>query len=276
MSDNAVDFTKREPPKGPKILVFDIETSPMKLFAWRLGKQVVTIDQVDEDSFMFCWAAQWVGDDHIMCDALPFHEAAYTRSRKDDSRIVRSLWQLFDEADFVTAHNGNGFDVPKVNSRFLMNGMEPPSTYKQIDTLQIARQVFGFSSNKLDFIAQALGVGKKIDNEGWPLWIKCRAGDPEAWENMIEYNKHDVRLLNGVYNAIAPWAKSLPNYGLYVDDDEPMCTHCGSTNLKLDGHHTTTVSKFQAYKCKECGRWLRGRYSVLSLDKKKSLLTNAI
>jgi hypothetical protein len=43
-----------------------------------------------------------------------------------------------DEADIICAHNGDAFDIKKINSRLITNGFKPPSPFKTIDTLKAA------------------------------------------------------------------------------------------------------------------------------------------
>jgi hypothetical protein len=56
---------------------------------------------------------------------------------------------------------------PKIQTRMLLNDLDPPSPYRSIDTLAIAKKEFGFTSNKLAFIAQSLGLGDKLDTGGF-------------------------------------------------------------------------------------------------------------
>ena len=164
--------------KQPKILIFDIETSPMLAYVWGRFKQFVSLDQTVSEWFIISWSAKWLNNPNVMCDVLTSEEA----SNEDDSRITRSMWYLFNEADIVLAHNGSRFDVPRLNSRFLLNGLMPPNPYRQIDTLQVARKEFGFSSNKLDALAGYLGIEHKSDTN-FNLWKRCLAGEQEALED---------------------------------------------------------------------------------------------
>ena len=128
-------------------------------------------------------------------------------------------------------------------------------------------------SNRLAFIAKTLGLGEKLDTGGHLLWTKCLRGDRLAWELMEEYNRQDVILTEQVYEKLAPWSKSHPNFGLYCDDDKPRCTVCGSTNLRRKGFAYTTVGQYQRYRCNVCGKHMRSRKQA---EKRNNLLTNAI
>ena len=111
-----------------------------------------------------------------------------------------------------------------------------------------------------------------METGGHELWTACMHGDPQAWATMLEYNEHDVVLTEEVYLELRGWAGAHPNYGLYTAADEsPCCTVCGSDNLIRKGWHYTSVSAFQRFQCKDCGKKMRGRKNFA---KKDGLLTN--
>lgn len=95
---------------------------------------------------------------------------------------------MLDEADIVITQNGRKFDQKKLNARFILNGFKPPSSYKHIDTLVIARKHFGFTSNKLKYMTDKLCTKyKKLDHSKFPgmeLWRECLKGNSEAWTEM--------------------------------------------------------------------------------------------
>ena len=256
--------------KGVKILIFDIEIAPLEAYVWRRWKQNIYSDQVISDWFILSWSAKWLGDPTILGDVLTSEEAI----NEDDKRVVMSLWDLFDEADIVVAHNGDRFDVPKMNSRFIVHGLNPPSPYKQIDTLRVAQKEFGFSSNKLDELAGHFGVVHK-DETTFDLWKQCKRGDANALKYMFNYNKKDVYILEKVYLRMRPWIKNHPNIGLYLENEVETCGKCGSTNLVKTGTYTyTSVSKFPNLQCMDCGGFVRRRTSEYPKDKRTTLLTN--
>lgn len=254
--------------KTPKILIFDIETAPMIGYIWGLWKQNVHIDQVINDWFVICWSAKWLYSGEVLGDTLTPEEAL----NKDDSRIVTSLWQLFDEADIVVAHNGDRFDIPKMNSRFIINGLMPPSSYKSVDTCLVARKNFGFASNKLDALATYFGFDHKLDTD-FSLWEGCLKGDKESLDYMLEYNKRDVTLLEEVYIKLLPWIKNHPNVANYLNTEIPVCSKCGDDSLvELEGKfYYTQVGKYQLYRCSNCGTIVRGRKNLNRTNKVKAI-----
>lgn len=235
-----------------KILLLDIETAPNLVHVWGLWQQNVSISQIMDASYVMCWAAKWLGEEEIFFDSV--HQSR-------PKRMLHRVHSLIDEADAVIHYNGARFDMPTLNKEFLLHGMPPPSPYKQIDLLNTARGRFRFPSNKLDYIAQALGVGKKHEHAGHRLWVECMAGNDESWEVMETYNKQDVRLLEAVYNVFLPWIKNHPNMNIY-HDTEDTCPTCGGVHLKKRGFSYTITQKYQRYVCKDCGTWSRSRTAI--------------
>ena len=253
----------------PKVLVFDIETAPLIAYVWatQVWNARVPHNFVVSEWFMLTWSAKWLFNDQVMSAKLTKKEAL----AEDDSRITKEIWQLLDEADIVIAHNSRRFDIPNLQTRFLLHKLSPPKPYRQIDTLLIVRKEFGFTHNNLNAIAEVLGLGEKIDTT-IELWKKCRGGDTKALDEMETYNVQDVLLLEEVYLALLPWIKAHPNVGLYLDTDVSVCSSCGSSKLKKYGLYITNASKFQAYKCKKCKSISRSRINCHDKDLKKNLL----
>lgn len=256
---------------SPKILIVDIETSPLRAYVWSRWKQNIYLDQTIAEWFMICWAAKWVGEENVISGKLISAEIL----REDDKRITQDLWVLLDQADIVIAHNGKKFDIPKMNSRFILNNLPPTSPYKQIDTKEVAAKQFGFSSNKLDALATYFGIENKDDTD-FELWVRCLNGEQEAIDYMSKYCDKDVLILERVYIKLRPWIKNHPNVGLYTNANTPICPHCGSSHLE-ENHKDftyTPTNKYKTMRCLDCGAISRVGKSIISKDKKAKLLTS--
>ena len=230
-----------------KILLLDIETAPNTAHVWGLFKQNIALNQIQESSYILCWSAKWLGSHDTLF---------YSIQSASPQWMLLEIWDLLDQADAVVHYNGTKFDIPTLNKEFLLYGFKPPSPYKQIDLLRVARNQFKFPSNKLDYVANALGLGKKTKHIGHELWVKCMENDPEAWKMIEEYNKNDVTLLEKVYGKLLPWIKNHANHSLHSDAPE-VCPNCGGTHYQKRGFYYTLNSKYQRYKCQNCGTWFR-------------------
>ena len=247
----------RQSERMPKILLFDIETSPMKAYIWNLWKTNVHPEQLTSDWFCIAWSAKWLYSGDIMGEVLTPQEI----KQENDYRIMLSLWKLINEADIVITHNGNKFDIPRINARFIIHGFQPTTPYYSIDTCQVARKQFGFTSNKLDCIAGYFNIAHKLETS-FNLWKECLEGDEEALSYMLEYNKMDVKILEEVYLKLRPWIKGHPNIANYIDSD--CCCNCGSVDIREipNDYYYTQVNKYKLYRCRECGAVSRGRKPI--------------
>ena len=256
-----------EPIKLPKIFVFDLENAPSKAAVWRMWDQDINNDQITEEWYMLSWAGKWLFDTEMFSDVLTPEEAVDGR----DGRIMASLWDFIDHADILVGHNINGFDVSKMNTRFVINGIMPPSPYQTIDTLYAARKNFSFSHNKLDYLCEQFGVARKADNGGMKRWIGCCDGNSQDLLDMEAYNRQDITATEELYLAIRPWIKSHPNLALYMDNKSDACYKCGSPDMVWlqDKFYYTGVNKYSVYRCDKCNSVGRSRYTAISKEQKK-------
>ena len=214
-------YHQPEKKQGPKILIFDLETSPELGYVWGRFKQFLAPVQVEQRSYLLTWSAKWLGEKEVMADAINNYRQTETKyGQEDDLEVVTSIWHLLDECDVAVAHNGLRFDFPYLNSRFAYHGLGMPSPYKAVDTCKIAKKYFRFPANSLKELGIYLNIDTpKLDTD-FQLWIDCMHGVRGAWDYMVEYNKFDVKLLEEVYLRIRPYDKSHPNLALYYEGDE--------------------------------------------------------
>lgn len=257
--------------KMPRILLLDIETSPLLAWVWGRWKQNVHLEQTEAESFILSWSAKWLMSAEIMSARLNGEETML----EDDSRILKPLWELINSADVLVGHYLNHFDNPRILSRFIINGFPPPNPYKTIDTKEVCSRQFGFSSNKLDALAGYFGFEKKLPT-GFELWKRCMHGDDTALIELEIYNRHDVELLEEVYLKLRPWIRSHPNVGLYLESDVTVCSACGSKDMQYlpDEYYYTQVSKYPVFRCNSCGAITRGRKTALPKEINKILGTS--
>ena len=230
----------------PKILFIDIETFPSLVHVWRMYEDNA-LDTI-EPPLICCFSAKWYGGTHIT-KALP----DYKSKPNDDSKLVKDLWKLANEADILVAHNGKRFDFGKMNARFVKHGLQPPAPYQKVDTREMAKRAFSFEANSLDYLCQYLGLGKKMYTGGYELWQRCMANDPEAWKLMKKYNENDVVMLERLYFALMPWVSNHPNISLY----RGKCPRCGSEKIQSRGTARTATRSYHRYQCTDCGGWSR-------------------
>ena len=257
-------------PQGPRVLLFDIETAPVKAFVWKLFDENIGLNQVQMDWHILSVSAKWLGD---APSKTLYKDQSRVKDIENDRKLLKWIWKLLDKADIVITQNGRRFDQKKLFARFVLNGMQPPSTFKHIDTFQLAKKHFAFTSNRLEYLSEKLAPNyKKLVTRkfaGFDLWRECLARNPEAWKEMERYNRQDVLALEEVYLKLVPWDDQI-NFSVYYDDEGHVCK-CGSREFKKQGWHYTSAGKYQRYRCKKCGAETRDKKNVFSLEKKASL-----
>lgn len=238
-----------------KVLIIDIETSPLVGYTWGVWNQNVI--EVLEHKRMLCFAAKWVGERKVHF---------YSEHADGTEAMVRAAHELLDEADVVVHYNGQKFDVPHLKREMALIGLRRPSPFVQIDLLLNVRKEFNFDQNRLKDITAAFGLEGKAQHEGFGLWVKCLAGNAAAWKMMRRYNKQDVVATEGLYHRLLRdgWLPGHPSLRLY--DGTPGCPTCGGDHLQRRGYAYTRVSKFLRYQCQDCGHYFRDSRRVSGVD----------
>lgn len=186
----------------PSILYFDIETAltQVDIFSLFIPNKYISWRNIRKKSYVVSWAAAWYGKKEIMSAAVTPKEA----KTGSDKRILQSLWQLMDSADYVVGHNSKQFDTKYVNYRFLKNGITSPLEYKNFDTLTEARKHFKNDANALEYWSLDLG-GDPKDEMVLEDWKAVSRGDKKAIQKMEVYNRGDVRNGMVVFDRFVTW-----------------------------------------------------------------------
>lgn len=230
------------------LLYLDIETSALNVDTWSPWESnAITINR----NWMVLGIA-YAWNDGKVKSVYPSPDLP--ASEEGELEVLGAVWQLLDEADIVIAHNGDKFDLKKLNARFIKAGFGPPAPYRTIDTLKVANKHFAFTYNRLDWLGKYLGVGKKMPHTGYPMWQGCIAGDSKSWKLMAKYNRQDITLLRDVYKVMLPWISNHPHVG-------SGCPKCGSADRQKRGTRTTNAGIVkQQYQCNTCGGYhIEGR-----------------
>ena len=208
--------------RPPRVLTWDIETSPAILYGFALFNQNHSINQIIEPSRVLCFAAKWL--DRKSCEF-------YSEYHHGRDEMIAQAWRLLDEADIVISQNGIGFDTKHMNREFLLAGYGPPSPVVEIDLLRVNRANFKFLSNKLGYVTDAVGLPTKLETGGMELWKRVLDNDPAAWAKFKRYNVRDVQVTEKLYKLLAQggWIKGV-HAGLF-SGNMTTCHSCGSSDL---------------------------------------------
>jgi len=232
-------------------LFFDIETSPNIGLFWEAGyKKNITTDNIIRERAIICICYKWEDEKEVY--------ALQWDAKQNDKRMLEQFVKVANTANELVGHNGDKFDLAWIRTRCLFHGIDMFPNYQTIDTLKVARSKFRFQSNRLNYIAEFLGLGGKIKTE-FNLWKDILLNkDKVAMEKMIKYCKKDVSLLEEVYKLLGNHIAPKTHYGVVFGEDRGSCPECGAGSEDLIKNNTVVtasgLTRIQ-YKCKVCNKF---------------------
>ena len=233
-------------PFKPKRLFYDIETSYNIVKSWRIGFNInLNMEDIIQERAIITIAYKWEGEKDV---------TVLSWDKGCDKKIIEDFVKVMSEADELVGHNVDRYDTKFIMARALKHNIPVLPKYQSTDTLKLAKKHFMLNSNKLDYIAQYLGIGHKTKHRGMEMWddIILR-NDPKALEEMIEYNVQDVFLTEQVYHKLMEYSLPKVNHASKQTGDKHTCPQCGSNHAEL---HKTYISssgtKTRLMNCLNC------------------------
>jgi uncharacterized protein YprB with RNaseH-like and TPR domain len=230
-------------------LFFDIETSPNIGLFWEAGyKKNITTDNIIKERAIICICYKWEDEKEVY--------SLQWDSKQNDKTMLQKFIDVANQSNEMVGHNGDKFDLAWIRTRCLFHHIDMFPTYVTIDTLKVARSKFRFQSNRLNYIAEFLGLGGKIKTE-YNLWKDILLkNDKIAMDKMIKYCKKDVTLLEQVFKALRGHMIPKTHYGVIFGQDRGTCPECGSDDLIRNNKVTTAsgLTRIQ-YKCNSCNKY---------------------
>lgn len=235
----------------PKILLWDLETLPNLCYAFDLYSYKKP-DMIVLEKAIITFAYKWLGD----------KEAQVIKGSSDhpydDKELVAKIIEIYNSADYVIAHYGDKFDSRFLRSRALINKLDTVAPVPQIDTYKLAKKYFHLNANRLDYLGKVLGCGRK-NTTSWKLWELCTQGNKKAINEMAEYNKQDVELLEAIFLKMLPYVDTKINHNLFSEKEEVLCPQCGSKHIQKRGTVVNKVLSRQRWNCQKCRSWFSTR-----------------
>ncbi len=241
----------------PKILFFDIETTPLLAYVWRLGDQVVRHHQLAEQRRNYeiiCVSYAWN-------DGKPAKVIHWDYNRQDSGRVVREFDKIIRQADIVIGKNSDRFDVKHINAQRLLHNLPPfPEWVDYTDDLEKQlRKYFIFPSQGLDYISRELGLGGKAKME-FQDWIDIvEKKSKKSFTKMTKYCAKDVEDTRTIWNRVQAHVK--PKFNMSTFHGDFCCRNCGSKNLTKAGIKRNGKSTYQMYFCRSHNGYA-GRVSI--------------
>jgi hypothetical protein len=232
-----------------RALLLDIETLPNIGLFWTLWNNYLRPDNILEERTIVCVAWKWLDGKQVSSASVLSHPGT---KEYPDKGVIEKISDVLSSADAMIAHNGDKFDLKWIRGRRLIMGLPPMRPPIQIDTLKMAKKQGYFNSNRLEYLAKMFKVGEKTTPD-YSVWKRAVVGDRAAIEEMVAYNRNDIKLLEGVYRRLAPGAEAKMNRSLIAGED--CCPNCGEKDLKGWGFVYTRAGRRQRLRCFACGHF---------------------
>jgi len=245
----------------PRLLFWDVETSHNLAAVFKLfGEDYISHENIVQERYIVCGAWKWDGERSVHGVSVLDDPKRFKRDPNDDRHVVQTLHGVLSQADIIVAHNGDRYDIKFHAARALAHGLSPLPPIQSVDTLKVAKSRFLFNSNRLDYLGQFLGLGRKKSTPRG-LWLDVLRGDAKAVKTMLSYNKQDVILLEAVYRKLAPYVKQTLHHGV-------GCPRCGSAQTNAQGVRRTLSGMYQRHQCQACGGWFHDPKVVVMARKR--------
>ncbi len=261
----SVDTVQFLPAVPPRILFYDIETSPLQAWLWQPGKQYVGHKQLVKNHsrwgiicITYCWN-----------DGEPAKSVDWGYREQDTKRVIEEFDKIAATADLLVGKNSDNFDAKMINSaRMFADLPGNPVWAKSSDDLQKQmKKYFRMPSQSLDYYSRELGIGGKIKMEmqDWIDIVERNANGQASLDKMIKYGKKDVEDTRILWKKLSEHFDSKFNSARF-QDLKVACKHadCGSTDLKISKHTMAQGNKYREYMCNTCYRYA-GRQVISSV-----------
>ena len=216
---------------------------------WEAGfKKRIDYSNIIKERAIICICYKWEDEKEVY--------ALQWDSKQSDKAMLLKFIEVANVASELVGHNGDKFDLAWIRTRCLYHGLDMFPKYVTIDTLKVARSKFKFNSNRLNYIADYLGLGQKIKTD-FDLWRTILLdNNKKSMESMIKYCKKDVALLEKVYKKLSVHLEPKTHHGVLFGSLRSDCPECGSEEIKVHDRRATASGLVKlVMKCYTCNKY---------------------
>ncbi|PYN00923.1 MAG: hypothetical protein DME07_15080 [Candidatus Rokuibacteriota bacterium] len=150
-------------------------------------------------TYAFLVGAAWLEDDRLV---LTQH---FMRDFDDEPALLAALWPLIERANGVVTFNGTAFDLPLLETRFILARRRWPADLPHLDLLRPSRRMWtaSFADCRLATLErEVIGVEREDDVAGSLIpalyfdFLRSRRAAPLA--RVLAHNRDDILTLVGL------------------------------------------------------------------------------
>lgn len=239
--------------EGKSLLFIDIETKPLKTWAWKIGYDLnISHDFLIEDTAVISVGWKKEGDKKVSYRTWD--------KQHNDKTLLKETIEVINKADIVVAQNGIEFDLSTLQWRANVHQLPAIRDITVFDTLKLSRKAFKNPSHKLDYRSSVYGLGGKIPMR-FQHWLDVINDKPGALKYMVDYMCKDVDDLQALFWRELPYYKKLPaSLAMLINGTREHCPRCASGRQAKYNIIVAKVNRKQGYECNTCGhKWVDSR-----------------
>jgi len=215
-----------------KVMVYDIETSLVRIEHWGTGKTYINHTQLTEgiegETRIISVAWKYVGEDEVY--SLGWDDGC-------DKEMMQEFMAYYNRCDMVIGQNNNSFDNKLVATRAAKHGLFLNRFVKSFDIYRKVKTVFKLQSYSMAYMAKFFGLTLKQSHEGIRMWKMIQYGTPdqkkEYLKKMIDYNVGDIVTTEELYMKLRPYMSTIRHEGVSMQKPRWTCPVSGSENVEL-------------------------------------------
>lgn len=272
--------------KEPSLLVYDIESTPLKSWHFSLGKQVIrhgSLDRMYRKYNIICLSYMYDNEE----EPTILH---WGTNGESSERIIKEFDKVIKEAQdnqiLIIGKNNKRFDDKHINTHQWLTGADPMPTWATYteDLESQLRRHFYLPSFSLDAVSELRGYGGKQKMEfgdwvsnveyklaqvainelgtkaaakAYPVFVginidKAIEEGKVAFEKMQEYNGKDVTDTMALVKDVMPYCKfKTRKMARYKGEMRCVQANCGSTNIRRNGTRVEAGGKVQHFYCND-------------------------
>jgi hypothetical protein len=197
----------------------------------------------------------------------------FMRDLDEEPALLAAVTPLLERADALVTFNGGGFDVPLLETRFVLARRRWPAALRNLDLMRPARRVWTacLDDCRLATLEQAvLGLVRESDVPGGVIpslyfdWLRARRASPLA--RVFAHNRDDVLSLAALLGWFAQALGEAPSLSASewaglgrlwepVDLERALACYRMALERGLAGEHAHVVRLRLAWWEKRAARW---------------------
>lgn len=222
------------------VVIFDIESCTWNFKA--------------DKGFLLCVGYKYLGDKKITVLTREFPDDPF-----NDKKLCKEIYDVLSKAEGLITHNGKRFDVPFLNTRFLLNGLPVlPPALRHFDTCETIFKKLKMGASLKNSIEE-FGLPSEKTALSLKGSLQAVYGDKKQYKWIVDHCRKDVQATEKLYEKLK--ALGAPGWSMAALADRPSsCPVCGeSGGLQRRGWNKAIKRQTPRYQCQNCGGWSSGK-----------------